>query len=154
MKIEFAQRDDLQSILELQQLAYQSEARLFNNVNIPPLLQTLAEVHEEFAMGTILKATRENGEILGSVRACKKEDTLYIGKLIVHPDVQGNGIGTALLREIESICPSERYELFTSSKSVANLRLYERVGYRKFREAQIADDLKFVYLEKNRKDTI
>ncbi len=35
---------DLQEILELQYLSYQSEAELFGNRDISPLKQTLAEV--------------------------------------------------------------------------------------------------------------
>ena len=34
--IEKAKIEDLQEILELQYLAYQSEAKLFNDMNIPP----------------------------------------------------------------------------------------------------------------------
>ena len=39
-----AQYDDLREILELQYLAYQSEAALFGSRDIPPLKQTLDEV--------------------------------------------------------------------------------------------------------------
>ena len=81
-------------------------------------------------------------------RAYSKDGTLYIGKLIVQPDMQGKGIGTALLHEIERVCPHRRYELFTSSMSVRNIKLYERTGYRIFREQQVSDNLKLIYLEK------
>lgn len=47
--------DDLQEILQLQYLAYQTEAALFGNKEIPPLKQTLDEVVEEFNSGIILK---------------------------------------------------------------------------------------------------
>ena len=59
--IEKAQKDDLKEILELQYLAYQSEAKLFGNMDIPPLKQTLEEVYDEFNKGVILKAIDENG---------------------------------------------------------------------------------------------
>lgn len=35
---------DAAAILALQKLAYQSEARLYNDFSIPPLLQTLEEL--------------------------------------------------------------------------------------------------------------
>ena len=54
--IEKAQKYDLNEILELQYLAYQSEAKLFGNMDIPPLKQTLEEVYDEFNKGVILKA--------------------------------------------------------------------------------------------------
>ena len=139
--------DDLPEILALQYLAYQSEAALLQNFSIPPLTQSLESVQEEFSRGTILKAT-EGETILGSVRAYEQDGTVFIGKLIVHPSQQGKGIGSSLLLAVEEACPATRYELFTSSKSERNLRLYKRLGYRRFAERQAAPGLTFVYLEK------
>ena len=149
MIIEKAEKKDLQIILNLQYLAYQSEARLFNNPNIPPLSQTLAEVENEYQKGIVLKAVDENNEIIGSVRACCDQGTVYIGKLMVHPKMQGQGIGTQLLLAMENEFPKHRYELFTSSKSKKNMELYEKLGYKIFKEKQIDDELKFVYFEKS-----
>ena len=148
MKITEAEFSDLQTILTLQYLAYQSEARLLNNFDIQPLKQALDEVREEYHKGKILKAVDEAGTIVGSVRGFAEDGTVYVNKLIVHPDCQGKGIGTQLLHEIEKALPSDRYELFTSSKSVRNLALYERLGYVRFREQKVSDELTFVYLEK------
>ena len=139
---------DLQEILALQFLAYQSEAALCNNPDIPPLRQTMDELEQEYESGIILKAVGDDSAILGSVRAYSKDGTLYIGKLIVRPDRQGQGIGTALLLAIEKTVPHNRYELFTSSRSVRNIRLYERLGYRIFKERAVSPDLTIVYLEK------
>ena len=148
MKIQKAEENNLQKILELQYLAYQSEARLLNNPNIPPLKQTLSEVQKEFENGMILKVVDDVGVIVGSVRAYSRDGTLYIGKLIVHPSLQGKGIGTSLLKEIEKVCPHKRYELFTSSKSARNIALYERLGFRIFEEKPVSNELTFIYLEK------
>ena len=148
MLIQKAERHDLQEILDLQYLAYQSEAKLLNNPHIPPLEQTLKEVEKEYLDGLFLKAVDTDNRIVGSVRACSKEGTLFIGKLIVRPDLQGQGIGTQLLNAMERACPHKRYELFTSSKSVRNIKLYERSGYKIFNEKPVSEDLKFIYLEK------
>ncbi len=138
---------DLEEILALQYLAYQTEAELLGNYDIPPLKQTLPEIRDEYEKGVILKAV-ENGRIIGSVRAYKENGTVFIGKLMVHPDHRKRGIGTALLRAAEAACPSARYELFTSVKSAGNIRLYERSGYARFAERDAAPGLRFVYLEK------
>ena len=148
MFIQRAELPDLPAILDLQYLAYQSEARLLNNFSIPPLKQTLSEVEAEYRRGVILKAVGEEGMIIGSVRAYAEDGTLFIGKLMVHPDYQGKGIGTKLLSEIEWVCPQGRYELFTSDKSAKNLSLYGRAGYKRFKTLEISRDLRFVYLEK------
>ena len=148
LQIETASETDLSEILNLQRLAYQSEAILLNDFSIPPLLQTLEEVQQEFSNGVFLKAVTD-GQIIGSVRGYVQDRTLNIGKLIVHPDFRGRGVGTQLLQAIEDACPDCRYELFTSAKSEKNIRLYERQGYRRFAEKQVNPELCFVYLEKS-----
>lgn len=148
MNIEKAEREDLQDILALQYLAYQSEARLFNNMDIPPLKQTLEDVFNEYKKGIILKALDEKGKIIGSVRGYLEDGTVYIGKLMVHPQDQGKGIGTKLLLSIEKEFPGYRYELFTSTKSKRNIKLYEKLGYKVFSEKNISEELRFVYLQK------
>ena len=145
-----AERTDLEEILKLQYLAYQSEAALFKSRDIPPLRQTIEEVEEEFDRGTILKLV-EDGRIIGSVRAYEDGGTVYIGKLMVHPDRQKRGYGKKLLSEIEKIYPDKRYELFTSTKSVGNISLYKNCGYEIFDSKVISDELEFIYMEKKGK---
>lgn len=59
-----ADASDLLEILDLQYLAYQSEAKLLGNPNIPPLTQTLDELRAEYQQGVVLKAVNENIEHL------------------------------------------------------------------------------------------
>ena len=144
-----AEYDDLEKILSLQYLAYQSEAELFGSKDIPPLKQTLDEVIEEFNNGIILKLTDEYGAIIGSVRAYEKNGTVYIGKLMVHPEYRCRGYGSKLLSEIEKCYPDRRYELFTSTRSTDNIRLYEKMGYAIFDRKPVDNELVFVYMEKD-----
>ena len=146
--IEKAQKEDLKKILELQYLAYESEAKLFDNMDIPPLKQTLGEVYDDFNKGVILKAIDENENIIGSVRAYLDAGTVYIGKLMVHPDMQNKGNGTRLIIEIENVYPNQRFELFTSTRSIRNIKLYEKLGYETFKEERVSKELKFVYMQK------
>lgn len=143
-----AEKRDLQNILDLQYLAYQSEARLFDSQDIPPLKQTLTDVEDEYQKGIIIKALDEDKTIIGSVRAFCDNGTVYIGKLMVHPSKQGQGIGTRLLIEMEKQYPNQRYELFTSTKSEKNIALYQKLGYKSFAEEQVTEELRFVYMEK------
>ena len=143
-----ADYEDLQEILQLQYLAYQSEAALFGSKDIPPLKQTLEEVIAEYREGIILKMVDENNVIIGSVRAKESNGTVYIGKLMVHPDRRCNGYGTKLLKEVEQFYPGKRFELFTSTRSIDNIKLYKKVGYREFARKAVNDELQFVYMEK------
>ena len=143
-----ANMDDLQEILNLQYLAYQSEAALFGNKDIPPLKQTLDEVIEEYHKGIILKMVDTDNLIIGSIRAWEMKGIVYVGKLMVHPDYRHRGYGTKLLRRIEEYYPQKRYELFTSTRSIDNIRLYQKMGYQEFDCRRVDDQLEFVYMEK------
>ena len=139
---------DAEELLALQRLAYRSEAEIYNDFSLPPLVQTLEGVKEDFRNQLFLKAVME-GRILGSVRAYAKEGTCYIGRLIVHPDFQSRGIGTKLMNEMEGVFNTcERFELFTGDKSERNLYLYQKLGYKIFKNARMTDQTTIVYLEK------
>lgn len=145
--IQKAEVEDLSEILDLQYLAYQTEADLLGSRDIQPLKQTLEETVLEYKEWLILKMNDGN-RIIGSVRAKIDNGTLYIGKLMVHPDYRRRGLGKRLLLELEKRYPNCRYELFTSTKSVNNIRLYESLGYREFTRKDINGQLSFVYMEK------
>lgn len=148
IKIARARRSDLQEILALQYLAYQSEAALFRSKDIPPLRQTLDDLMEEYDRGIVLIEVAEDGTIIGSVRAYEDAATVYIGKLMVHPDYRRQGYGRKLLTEIENCYNGKRFELFTSTRSKDNIRLYQKAGYTIFDQKPINEDIVFVYLEK------
>lgn len=148
MDVQTAAIQDAEKILELQKIAYQREADLYHDNKIPPLTQTLEQIRSDFKSQVFLKAVDQN-RIVGSVRARDDGRTCYIGRLIVHPDRQGNGIGTRLMAQIEKRFQSvERFELFTGTKSSGNIRLYERLGYRPFKEESVHPGLTLVFLEK------
>jgi ribosomal protein S18 acetylase RimI-like enzyme len=148
MNIKKALLDDLPKILDLQKQAYLSEAKLVNDFLIQPLTQTLEELENEFLQCTILKFENDQNEVIGSVRFYEKNNRVYVGKLMVHPDFQNQGIGTQLLKAPETFCKSKTFELFTSSKSEKNIRLYKKLGYKEFKRETISVELEFVFMEK------
>ena len=148
MIIEKATVSDAEELLALQKLSYRSEAGIYNDFRLPPLVQTLESIEKDFENQVFLKALID-GRIIGSVRAYSKEGICYIGRLIVHPDFQNQGIGTKLMNEIEKIFGTcQRFELFTGDKSERNLYLYQKLGYKLFKTANITDQTTIVYLEK------
>ena len=100
LQISEASVSDAVEILALQKIAYLSEAEAHDDFTIPPLHQTIEEIQAEFDYQVIFKAERGD-TIVGSVRGYEKNGTCYIGKLIVDPVVQNQGIGTRLMKEIE-----------------------------------------------------
>ena len=170
-----ATRDDLPAILDVQKKAFLEVARAFNLKTLPPLAQTLESLIDEFENGTILKATLmqtlamkddldsrvrtlkgtsgndKEDIIVGSVRAHQKEDTCSIGRLVVLPEYQNQGIGKALMREIEHQYTGmvKRFELFTGMRDSRNRHFYDRLGYKPFKTEKLNDDVTFVFLEKS-----
>jgi GNAT superfamily N-acetyltransferase len=139
---------DAAEILALQHLCYRSEAQLNGDFQIPPLLQDLAGMQADLAGQRVLKAVVDE-RIVGSVRACERDGTCHVGRLIVHPELQNRGLGTRLLGEIEACFPdATRFELFTGARSERNLYLYQKLGYVPFRREQLSERTALVFLEK------
>lgn len=153
MMIEKAQLEDLEAILSLQKLAYQSEAELCNDYSIPPLTQTIDGINEDYRNKLILKAV-EKDEIIGSVRAFAEEGICHIGRLIVHPHHQNKGIGKLLIKSIEECFGScQKYALFTGRHSLKNLSFYQKTGYRIVGEEQVNERVTLVFLDKENRQT-
>ncbi len=149
MKIEVAEISDSREILELQKTAYISEARIYNDFTIPPLIQTREELEMEFSSSTFY-ILRPDDKIIGSVNLKIKDNTGYIGRLIVLPREQGKGLGKQLLRHCETSNPGiYQFELFTGHKSERNLKFYRGQGYREFRRESINEKLDLIYMCKN-----
>ena len=55
-----------------------------------------------------------------------------IGRIMVAPDLQGRGLGRALLELAQDLAPehASSYVLFTGAGSADNLRMYKRAGFR------------------------
>ena len=138
----------LDEILKLQQLAYQSEAELCNDFQIPPLTQTLEGIRKDYQTQTILKVVLDK-KIIGSVRAYLEGDTCYIGRVIVHPDHQNQGIGKVLMKKIEKeFSKCNKYSLFTGKKSLRNIHFYSSLGYEMTKEEYVNDNLTLLFLKK------
>ena len=151
VKISIAELSDLNEILELQKEAYIQEADIYNNFDIQPLTQKLDSLQAEWRNGTVIKA-KKNGQIVGSVRAQVIDNICKIGKLIVKPGFQNQGIGKRLMMEIEKTFDNcLAYELFTGNMSKKNLALYRKLDYKDCREKQIDNNLTLMYLQKKNK---
>jgi ribosomal protein S18 acetylase RimI-like enzyme len=117
---------------------------------MPPLIETLEQLEDGFAANLVLEAM--NGDrIIGSVRARLNNGECYIGRLSVHPDFQNQGVGRALMEEVERRHPQvARFTLFAGSRSAENIGLYERLGYRTERREPVAEGVDLLYMAKTR----
>lgn len=150
--ISAATAQDVEQIFRLQYLCFQREAELYDNYRIDPLVQTLDAVRGEVADDLVFVA-RLGDEVVGSVRGFTDPDgTGQIGKLCVHPRLQGHGLGTRLLNAAEAALAADRaatrFRLHTVHRSESNLRLYRRAGYAQVGDATGTDGVRLILLEK------
>jgi len=130
IQVEIASVDDADDILKVQKDAFLGQAKIYNNDKLPPLTQSLDSIKNEFKVKTFLKVLL-NGKIIASVRFDEKDNFVTIDRVVVIPEYQNKGIGTALLHKIETMSPNAIvFQLFTGNKSARNIHLYEKLGYR------------------------
>ncbi|MEZ5209880.1 GNAT family N-acetyltransferase [Gordonia sp. PP30] len=139
---------DAGEVLTVQRAAYVSEAILHDDLALPPLTQTLDELIGELRDPAVIGlGIRENGRLVAAVRLRMRDAVAELGRLTVAPDRQGRGLGSTLLAAVDDVLPPgvERVELFTGEHSLANLRLYRRMGYADVRRVNTgAYDLVFL----------
>ncbi|WP_341924418.1 GNAT family N-acetyltransferase [Nocardioides psychrotolerans] len=75
---------------------------------------------------------RSHGRLVGAARGRLDGAVWDIGRIMVAPDLQGRGLGRHLLEHVQAIAPSAAtsYALFTGERSVDNLRMYKKAGFR------------------------
>ena len=145
-------RADVGEILTLQRAAYVSEAQLYDDAHLPALVQSFDDLAVELETSVSYVAATTIERIVGAVRVARRDATAEVGRLVVAPDQQGRGVGSALLEYVHRHADADvdRFELFTGDRSHANLRLYERHGYRKYERRLLTDGIDLVYLERFR----
>jgi GNAT superfamily N-acetyltransferase len=150
MRIERAAPADAGEILTVQRAAYVSEAQLYGDPFLPPLVDTLDRVLAVIKGATVLKAV-EDGRVVGAVRGQMTRATCVVGRLVGAPDRQGRGIGTALLTALHDAMPeAAAFDLSTGHLSEGNLRLCRRHGYRETQRERVHEHLTLVHLRRER----
>ncbi|GAA4615370.1 GNAT family N-acetyltransferase [Actinoallomurus liliacearum] len=149
-RIERADVADAGEILTVQRAAYVTEAQLHGDPFLPPLVESLDQIRKMIAESLVLKAS-VGSRLVGSVRGRFNERTCLVGRLVVAPDLQGRGIGEALMRALEAEVAgrADSCVLFTGHLSETDLRLYRRLGYAETHRERVADHLTLVHMRKS-----
>ena len=134
LAITVAQPSDAAELTTLQRACWVSEARANDTHDIPPLVESVDDVAQGMQDWQTW-VVREGGRLVASVRARSHPDdpaVWQIGRLMVAPDLQGRGLGRALLEHAEAQAPTgtAAYWLNTGTRSDRNLRTYRKAGYR------------------------
>jgi tRNA (guanine37-N1)-methyltransferase len=131
-----AQPGDAGELLTLQRACWVQEALANDSLaDIPALHESLDDVRDWMRTWSTW-VVRSEGRLVGAVRG-RLEDTpggpaWDIGRIMVAPDLQGRGLGRALLAHIEAVADpaAATYVLFTGARSADNIRMYKKAGYR------------------------
>jgi tRNA (guanine37-N1)-methyltransferase len=129
--IERAQPADAGELLTLQRAAFLAEAEWNGTLDLPPLTESLSELRTALGEGVVLVA-RLRGRLVAAVRGRERPGhRWYIGRLVVAPDLHGQGIGSRMMDVIESMAPpdAEMFSLLTGAGSTINQSFYRRRGY-------------------------
>ena len=144
-----AQAPDSGEVLTVLRAGFVTEAQLHDDVHINPLTETLAELREVVASGNLVVAVLGT-RIVGTARGRIHGDNWHISRIAVVPDLQGAGIGSAMLEAVEALAPAEtaEFEIETGPRSVRNVALYVRHGYQ-----QVPSENNLIQLRKKRESS-
>ncbi len=127
---------DAGEILTLQRACWVSEQFANPGVEIHALRESLDEVRRWLGRWTVILARRE-GRLVAAARGRVDPHGDYagaweLGRIMVAPDLQGQGLGRDLLMRIEAAAPSHvtSYLLVTGAGSARNIAMYKKSGYR------------------------
>ena len=125
---------DAGELYTLQRACWLQELEANPGVEIPALRESLDDVRRGLAEWTVMVAREpSSGRLVGAVRGrVDSHGEWDIGRIMVAPDLQGRGLGRALLELVEALAPAEvtTYVLFTGAGSADNLRMYKKAGFR------------------------
>ncbi|RFS85238.1 GNAT family N-acetyltransferase [Actinomadura spongiicola] len=150
VSIERAGPQDAGELLTVQRAAYVTEAQLYGDPFLPPLVESVEQLRKALAGDAVVLKAVLDGRVVGAVRAQFSDHTCLIGRLVVVPDLQGRGIGGRLLAALEAAVGgrADACVLFTGHLSETNLRLYRRLGYTETHRERVAAHLTLVHMRK------
>lgn len=138
--------------LTVQRAAYVTEAQHYDAPHIPPLTETVDELRADLVAGVLAFGAWLGPRLVGCVRGRVDGNRMEVARFAVAPDMQGQGIGSALLTAVETAAPHRVRTLWlvTGATSDANLRLYDKAGYAVVAKSTDAVGVEMVRLEKIR----
>ncbi len=74
----------------------------------------------------------DGGDLVGLIETDLRSGHLWIENIAVHPDRQGRGLGTQLIAHAVGLARAagrRELQLLTNAAFLANVRLYERLGF-------------------------
>ncbi|MDR3527103.1 MAG: GNAT family N-acetyltransferase [Rhizomicrobium sp.] len=98
--------------------------------NLLSRIYCVENLQKEVLEGHCFWAAFDGDEALGFASGYRKDATIWIKKLYVLPEVQGRGVGRALMQTvIDAFTPAREVRLFVNGQNRAAQVFYERCGF-------------------------
>lgn len=125
---------DAGEVLTLQRACSMQEALAGDTLEIPGVHESLDEVRAWLGEWDTY-VVRRAGRLVGMARGRREgpDGTIWaIGRVMVVPDLQGQGVGRRLLEHLQAVAPEgvTSYCLFTGAHSERNVRIGKKAGFR------------------------
>jgi ribosomal protein S18 acetylase RimI-like enzyme len=147
-----ASEDDIPAIIAVTRAAFEEYASWLNPPSSVPS-ETPEKVRAKLASGRSVLALAGD-RLVGSVYYSPEEGYVYLGRLAVLPEYRGQGIGTALVAEVERRAralgrPRVRLGVRVALPQIR--ALYDRLGYQVYEERRHPgfDEPTYVMMEKD-----
>jgi len=121
---------DVEDILEVQRAAFMRYTEFLEPEQLPPINETIEQASNDIDRKECLVAEHDR-KVCGSIRYLIKGGVCMIERLSVHPDVQGKGIGRALVGEVEQDVKGDAHKIYLETGLLAHnlLIFYTRLGF-------------------------
>ena len=122
---------DYPDLLAIQRAAYGLKEVPLYGPDLPPLRETPESLELETASGKQIFVGTVEGSVVASLRLeIRPDGEVYFGRLSVNPELQGRGVGQAMLRALENHFPSApSFALDCGVRSEENHHIYSKHGY-------------------------
>lgn len=134
-------RTHAETLLAMQKESFYYEYLLYQDDETSPYKQTLQSLKEDIQKKhhyTILY----DKEIIGAFEIKEKAASHHLTLLFIAPQWQDKGLGKKVMQMIvETFTKDKSWTLYTPFKSVRNHHFYESLGFVKYGEAQLSEQL-------------
>ena len=110
-------------------------SRLYNAVGWTAYTENMPALREGFKKSMLVLAAYDGEELLGIIRTVGDGATIvFVQDILVFPDKQRQGIGTALLKEILNRYPNVRQIELATDNTAKTVGFYKSMGFAEMSE--------------------
>lgn len=130
VSLRYATADDAGRLLVLQRCCWSQVAIQNNSLSVPALHESLDEVRAWIQDWQVLVA-EQNHRLVAAARGRSRGVKWEVGRIMVAPDCEGQGLGRWILAQCEAITPRECTDcfLYTAPGNARGIGIYKRSGY-------------------------